>query len=367
MDAAEVEVVDGSTRGGGVVGNNDDGESNRNGNGNGNGNSKSMFGVDGMGDGFSNVMMVSVVTVIVVGLFLVLFRKRGNGGGSSGAGHRGGVIYQFSLDGEDVPGLTTLESPLAATALGVRGSGSGSGSGGGPSFGKIILGIVLLLVSFFSVLQLYQYMFQVNLFGDNRWMNPLGSAFGPSASSSSPSGGGGGDPSPVASSDSDSLPKNRIRFRKQVFHLPGDRYTYDDARAVCKAFGADLATYDQMEAAYGKGADWCQYGWSEGQMALFPTQKKTFQQLQRKKGYEHMCGRPGINGGFMPDAHTKYGVNCYGYKPRMNADEAEMMKFMTAVPETPEDAAFQKKVRYWKERIPQIAIAPFDYQSWGAP
>jgi hypothetical protein len=31
-------------------------------------------------------------------------------------------------------------------------------------------------------------------------------------------------------------------------------------------------------------------------MALFPTQKETWDKLQKIKGHEHDCGRPGING-----------------------------------------------------------------------
>ena len=35
------------------------------------------------------------------------------------------------------------------------------------------------------------------------------------------------------------------------------------------------------------------------QMALYPTQKKTYNKLQTIKGHEHDCGRPGINGGYI--------------------------------------------------------------------
>ena len=60
---------------------------------------------------------------------------------------------------------------------------------------------------------------------------------------------------------------------KQVFNVSNNLYTYEEAQAVCKAFDASLATYDQIENAYESGGEWCNYGWSEGQMAFFPTQK----------------------------------------------------------------------------------------------
>ena len=36
---------------------------------------------------------------------------------------------------------------------------------------------------------------------------------------------------------------------KQVFHIADNLFTYDDAEAVCRAYGADLATYDHMVEA----------------------------------------------------------------------------------------------------------------------
>ena len=61
---------------------------------------------------------------------------------------------------------------------------------------------------------------------------------------------------------------------KQVFHVPNNKYTYQDAEAVCTAYGSRLANYKDMENAYKEGADWCSYGWSANQMAFFPTQLK---------------------------------------------------------------------------------------------
>ena len=49
-------------------------------------------------------------------------------------------------------------------------------------------------------------------------------------------------------------------------------------------------------------------------MAYYPTQKTTWDKLQKKKGHENDCGRPGINGGFIQNKNVKFGVNCYGSK-----------------------------------------------------
>merc|ERR1711991_738171 len=86
-------------------------------------------------------------------------------------------------------------------------------------------------------------------------------------------------------------------FGGEVFNVSKNNYTYDEAKAICKAYGAKLATYNQIEDAYKSGAEWCNYGWSADQMAFYPTQKSTWKKLQKIKGHEHDCGRPGINGG----------------------------------------------------------------------
>jgi hypothetical protein len=157
-----------------------------------------------------------------------------------------------------------------------------------------------------------------------------------------------------------------IRFKKQVFNIPGNYYDYENAKALCKAYGANLATYDQIENAYNKGAEWCNYGWSANQLALFPTQKKTYDNLQKIPGHENDCGRAGVNGGYMANPNIKFGVNCFGYKPKITAEEDELMKTATPYPETAEDIAFQKRVDYWKNKIDEILVSPFNYSTWGS-
>ena len=156
-----------------------------------------------------------------------------------------------------------------------------------------------------------------------------------------------------------------IKFRKQVFNVPGNHYTYNDAKAICNAYDAELATYQQIESAYKNGGEWCNYGWSDGQMALFPTQQQTFDNLQKIKGHEHDCGRPGINGGYIANPNIKFGVNCYGTKPQISQDEEELMKTSSPYPKTLQEIEFQKKVDYWKNKVNDILVSPFNYNMWG--
>ena len=82
-------------------------------------------------------------------------------------------------------------------------------------------------------------------------------------------------------------------------------------KMVCDAYDAKLATYSQVEEAYNKGGEWCNYGWSADQLALFPTQKNTYDELMKTKNHKHDCGRPGINGGYIDNPNVRFGVNCY--------------------------------------------------------
>ena len=152
--------------------------------------------------------------------------------------------------------------------------------------------------------------------------------------------------------------------KKQVFNIPGNKYDYDSAKALCKAYNSDLATYNQVEDSYKSGGEWCNYGWSEGQMALFPTQQTTYNNLQKVEGHEHDCGRPGINGGYIANPNIQFGVNCYGVKPSITQEESDLMNTMTPYPETKKDKEFQAEVDSLKNKIAEILVSPFNYKSW---
>jgi hypothetical protein len=61
----------------------------------------------------------------------------------------------------------------------------------------------------------------------------------------------------------------------EVFNVSKNEFTYYDAEPLCRALGAELATYDQVKEAWSKGADWCNYGWVKGQAAVYPIQEDT--------------------------------------------------------------------------------------------
>lgn len=143
----------------------------------------------------------------------------------------------------------------------------------------------------------------------------------------------------------------------QVFYVADNLFTYDEAPAVCAAYGAELATYPQIEQAYNAGGEWCGYGWSQGGLALFPTQYKTWEKLQMEQGCstQNSCGRPGINGGYF-DPSTKFGVNCYGRKPREPRGQRRAA-----------NQALNKLARRYKDEIRKFTVAGFNASDWYEP
>ena len=144
----------------------------------------------------------------------------------------------------------------------------------------------------------------------------------------------------------------------EVFHIADNRFTYDDAPAVCAAYDSQLATLEQILDAYNHGAEWCGYGWSAGGMALYPTQKGTWDALQQESDQSKRtaCGRPGVNGGYF-DPTTKFGVNCYGIKPQGN------VKLPTPLHGTDQNA-FNDLVSKFKSMMKSFNINPYSRTSW---
>lgn len=159
-------------------------------------------------------------------------------------------------------------------------------------------------------------------------------------------------------------PVPEIELAKQVFHIPGNKYTYQDAEALCTAYDARLASYEEIDAAHDRGAEWCSYGWSQDQLALYPTQKSTYDVLQDVDGHEHDCGRPGINGGYIANPNVRFGVNCYGYKPKITPKEQSAMRSYSVYPRTHEDIVLDKKAAKYREKLSNIKVSPFNGSTW---
>lgn len=149
----------------------------------------------------------------------------------------------------------------------------------------------------------------------------------------------------------------------EVFHIQRNKYTYEKAKEACELLDARLATYEEVEDSYKNGANWCSYGWSSDQLALFPIQKSMYNELKKIPGHERDCGRIGVNGGHIPNRNAKFGVNCYGKKPFAGKDDLEHMKKFSYSAAYP-DAELKKEEK--KKKVDKLLIAPFNKDKWNA-
>jgi len=261
---------------------------------------------------------VFFIILIIIILYFVLFRSLGNSNNELNMGNMGNM--------ENMMGAENKESSKI--------------------FGFIIIFILVVLI----VVNALQYFFSINVTAS------LTNLFSPTQTLDVT----------VDQTKYQSSPVPEIKFKKQVFNIPGNYYNYENAKALCTAYGSRLAKYNEIEDAYKNGGDWCNYGWSDGQMALFPTQQKTFDYLQKVEGHENDCGRPGVNGGYMINPQLRFGVNCYGNKPKITPEEEELMKTTPQYPVTMKDIAFQKRVDFWKTKVTDILVSPFNSTTWGS-
>lgn len=155
--------------------------------------------------------------------------------------------------------------------------------------------------------------------------------------------------------------------RQEVFNISKNTQTQYDAEPLCKALGAELATYEQVKEAQGHGADWCNQGWVKGQMAVYPTQKETWEHIQQgPEDQRNACGRPGVNGGFFDNPELRFGVNCQGAKPSQKDHDATVMTSGEGAPLTPGALEFEKKTAKYRGEANSIGILPFSKQTWTA-
>ena len=147
--------------------------------------------------------------------------------------------------------------------------------------------------------------------------------------------------------------KKIIAPSMQTFHVPG-QYNYTDAKALCRAYGGNLANIEQMMEAHKDGAEWCEYGWSDDQLALYPTQMKTWQKFKDSEIHKKDCGRPGINGGYTTDLEVLLGANCFAPKPPRNGAKIQPPPF----PKDPVDEQVDK----FKGNLPNVSA--FNYEKW---
>jgi hypothetical protein len=168
-------------------------------------------------------------------------------------------------------------------------------------------------------------------------------------------------------SDTEKMVEKILPGVKQVFNISKNSYSYYDAEPLCKALGSELATYEQVKQAYAQGADWCNYGWVKGQMAVYPTQKSTYEELQQgPEDQRGACGKPGVNGGYFDNPELKFGVTCSGKRPPQSSHDATSVTSGSLEPLTASGLEFDKKVQQFRAESDTMGILPFNKEKWSS-
>ena len=67
----------------------------------------------------------------------------------------------------------------------------------------------------------------------------------------------------------------KVQKEKQIFNIKENIFTYEEAKLLCSLYDSELATLENLIEGYKYGANWCNMGWSEDQLALYPIQRRS--------------------------------------------------------------------------------------------
>jgi hypothetical protein len=71
----------------------------------------------------------------------------------------------------------------------------------------------------------------------------------------------------------------------------------------------------------------------------------------------------GLNGGYFDNPDLAFGVNCYGKKPPKSAMD-ELLESQVALPPTPAEIEFDKKVQKFRDQMATMTVLPFSKGQW---
>ena len=307
---------------------------------------------------YIGLIVLSAILVVVIMVTYLGWGSSDAPGASDAEGSEYHVIDDSYVDEITLGGGSATRKSGRSGMRGMRG-GEGTDSSStstAAAIGSILQSVILVLATVFMLLYVTQYILY-NYFGIDI-SSTITNLFTPNKGSEI-------DISISQVNDmTPSVPVPAPVEEDEVFNIPDNTYTYDDAKLLCKAYDSTLATYSQVESTYNDGGEWCNYGWSADQLALFPTQTSTYDGLQKLPNHKHDCGRPGINGGYIANPNVRFGVNCYGKKPKMTLAEENALATATPYPETIQEQEMETKVNKWKDNISSIMVSPFNYDKW---
>ncbi|KAK2920997.1 hypothetical protein Q8A73_000482 [Channa argus] len=144
----------------------------------------------------------------------------------------------------------------------------------------------------------------------------------------------------------------QLKVKGVVFHYrdASGRYalSYHQAQRACKAIGAEIATPDQLLAAYYDGYEQCDAGWLADQSVRYPIQ------VPREGCYGDMDGQPGVRNYGTMDPDDLFDVYCY-------VEQIEGEVFYDSVPQ---QLSFDEAQLYCRLAGAELATTAQLYLAW---
>ena len=72
----------------------------------------------------------------------------------------------------------------------------------------------------------------------------------------------------------------------------------------------------------------------------------------------------GVNGGYIKNPNVRFGVNCYGKKPKITEEEEEIMKNTKPYPLSKDDVEVNKLANKYKKNLDNILLSSFNKKKW---
>ncbi len=160
---------------------------------------------------------------------------------------------------------------------------------------------------------------------------------------------------------------------KEVF-LIYNKYNYLEAKEICKLYSGRLATEKDLNRAFKKGANWCTWGWIDGEAVAYPVQEKYWTDVE--KIHRGFCGpTAGINKIKDVDPFKRFGVTCYGIKPKRTNNDKDMKSIelnemnkmdslSKAIMECKKEKQIEEQKKWIEKQMKLVSILSFNDSKW---
>ena len=167
--------------------------------------------------------------------------------------------------------------------------------------------------------------------------------------------------------------ENEDKKSKNEVFLIYDKFNYLEAKELCKSYSGRLANESDLIKAYKNGANWCLWGWIDGEKIAYPVQEKFWSDIeQTHKGY---CGpTAGINKIENIDPFKRFSVTCYGIKPKKTENDNDLIEdineinkidpLVQAIQTCKKDKQIEEQKKWLEKQKKSVSLLSFNKMKW---